>query len=141
MGTYAHRVFGVPFVSVYVEVPVARTFDVGLSALQGNYTATFVVPGVKLKLAPEFPVSPYFFAGVGVAHFSANGTLAGSTVDRSSTSAAVDFGGGLDMKILPFVSIRGELRNVNSGGVGFALPIELGRQNNIMATGGLVFRF
>ncbi len=141
MGTYAHRFFSVPFVSVYVEVPVARTFDVGLSALEGNYTATFVVPGVKLKLAPSFPVSPYFMAGVGVAHFSANGTLSGSSVDKSSTSPAVDFGGGLDMKVFPFVSIRGELRNVNSGGLGFVLPLETGRQNNIMATGGLVFRF
>jgi opacity protein-like surface antigen len=113
----------------------------GLSALQGNYTATFVVPGVKLKLVPEFPASPYFFAGVGVAHFSANGTLSGSVVDKSNTTTAVDFGGGLDIKVLPFFSIRGELRNVNSGGLGFALPIETGRQNNIMATGGLVFRF
>lgn len=141
MGAYAHRFFSVPLASVYVEIPVARTFDVGVSELQGNYTATFVVPGIKLKLAPEFPVSPYFMAGIGVAHFSANGTLSGSSVDRSSTSAAVDFGGGLDMKVFPFVSVRGELRNVNSGGLGFAIPFITGRQNNIIATGGLVFRF
>lgn len=141
MGTYAHRIFSVPFVSVYVEVPLARTFDIGLSALQGDYTATFVVPGVKLKLAPSFPASPYFFGGVGVAHFSANGTLAGSSAERSSTSAAVDFGGGLDIKVFPYFSLRGEFRNVNSGGLSFALPIETGRQNNIIANGGLVFRF
>lgn len=141
MGNYAHRIFSVPLASVYIEVPVARTFDVGLSALEGNYTATFVVPGIKLKLAPEFPVSPYFMAGVGVAHISASGALSGSSVDKSHTSPAVDFGGGLDMKVFPFVSIRGELRNVNSGGLGFAIPIISGRQNNIIATGGLVFRF
>ncbi|HYH00282.1 MAG TPA: hypothetical protein VD837_14200 [Terriglobales bacterium] len=140
-GTYAHRIFGVPLASVYVEVPVARTFDVGLGALQGDYTATFVVPGVKLKLAPEFPASPYFMAGVGIAHISTNGVASGAEVDTSNTSIAVDFGGGVDFNVFPFVSLRGEIRNVNSGGLGFAIPFVSGRQNNIIATGGLVLRF
>lgn len=140
-GSLAYRIFHVPLAAVYVEVPVARTFDVGINALQGDYTATFVTPGLKLKLAPEFIASPYFVAGVGVAHFSAQGILSGSPVDQSSTSAAVDFGGGVDLKVFPFVSLRGEIRNVNSGGLGFAVPFISGRQNNILATGGVVLRF
>lgn len=140
-GSFAHRIFHVPLAGVYFEVPVARSFDVGLSALQGNYTATFVTPGLKLKLAPEFPVSPFFVAGIGVAHFSANGTLTGASVDRSDTSAAVDFGGGLDAKVFPFISVRGEVRYFNTGGLGFAVPFISGRQSNIMGTAGLVLRF
>jgi hypothetical protein len=140
-GSFAHRIFHAPLAGVYVEVPVARSFDVGLSALQGNYTATFVTPGLKLKLAPEFPVSPFFVAGIGVAHFSANGTLTGSSVNESDTSAAVDFGGGADVKLLPFVSLRGEIRYFNTGGLGFTLPFISGRQSNIMGTGGIVLRF
>jgi hypothetical protein len=140
-GSFAHRIFHVPLAAIYFEVPVARSFDVGLNELQGNYTATFVTPGLKLKLAPGFPVSPFFVAGVGVAHFSAKGTLSGSSVNRSDTSVAADFGGGLDVKVFPFVSLRGELRYFNSGGLGFALPFISGRQNNIMGTGGIVFRF
>ena len=140
-GSFAHRIFHVPFAGVYFEVPVARSFDVGLNALQGNYTATFVTPGLKLKLAPEFPVSPFFVAGIGVSHFSARGTLSGSDVNRSETSAAVNFGGGLDAKVFPFISLRGEIRYFNSGGLGFAVPFISGRQSNIMATGGIVLRF
>jgi hypothetical protein len=140
-GSFAHRIFHAPLAGVYIEVPVARSFDVGLSALEGNYTATFVTPGLKLKLAPEFPVSPFFVAGIGVAHFSAKGTLTGSSVDRSDTSAAVDFGGGLDAKVFPFVSLRGEVRYFNTGGLGFAVPFISGRQSNIMGTAGIVIRF
>ncbi len=140
-GSFAHRIFHAPLASVYFEVPVARSFDVGLSALEGNYTATFVTPGLKLKLAPEFPVSPFFVGGVGVAHFSANGTLTGTSVNRSNTSAALDFGGGLDVKVFPYVSLRGEVRYFNTGGLGFAVPFISGRQSNIMGTAGIVLRF
>lgn len=140
-GSFAHRLYHVPFAAVYFEVPVARSFDVGLSALEGNYTATFVTPGLKLKLAPEFPVSPFFVAGVGAAHFSARGSLTGSSVNTSDTSAAVDFGGGLDAKVFPFVSLRGEVRYFNTGGLGFAIPFVSGRQSNVMGTAGIVFRF
>ncbi len=45
------------------------------------------------------------------------------------------------MKVFPFVSLRGEIRNFNSGGVGFIVPGVSGRQNNILATGGIVLRF
>ncbi|HET8669046.1 MAG TPA: hypothetical protein VFM10_13760 [Terriglobales bacterium] len=140
-GSFAHRVFSVPLASVYVELPVARTFDVGLNAIQGNYTATFVTPGLKLKLAPGFPASPFFVAGIGVAHFSASGALTGSSSSKDSTSVAVDVGGGLDIKVFPFVSLRGEVRNINSGGLGFAVPLVSGRQNNVLVTGGIVLRF
>lgn len=132
-GSFAHRIFSAPLVGIYLELPVARTFDTGIRAVNGNYTATFVTPSLKLKVSPGFLASPYFLAGVGVAHFSSG--------ENSNTSTAWDVGGGLDVKIFPFVSLRGEVRNYNSGGLSFAVPGAFGRQNNVLATGGLVLRF
>jgi opacity protein-like surface antigen len=137
-GSFAHRIFSAPVVGVYAEFPVAHTFDTGISAINGNYTATFFTPSLKLKLAPGFFASPYFVAGVGIAHFSAK---AASGATDSHTSAAYDIGGGLDVKVFPFVSLRGEVRDFNSGGLGFIVPGVGGRQNNVIATGGIVLRF
>jgi len=132
-GTFAHRIFAVPLASVYIEVPVAHAFGIGLRT-SGEYNATFMMPGVKVKLAPAFFASPYLAAGLGVAYFGTSG----APVNGSNTSAAFDVGGGVDVKVFPFVSLRGEIRNANSGGLG---GVGAGRQNNILATGGLVLRF
>jgi opacity protein-like surface antigen len=137
-GSFAHRIFSVPTVGIYAEFPLAHTFDTGIRAIDGNYTATFFTPSLKLKLAPGFFMSPYFVAGVGIAHFSAK---TGSGATDSNTSAAYDIGGGLDIKFFPFLSLRGEVRDFNSGGVGFIVPGVGGRQNNVLATGGIVLRF
>lgn len=140
-GSVAHRIFSVPLVGIYAELPVAHTFNTGIRAISGNYNATFVTPSVKLKLAPGFIASPYFLAGIGVAHFSASGGTLGPSATFGNTSFAYDVGGGLDVKIFPFVSLRGEVRNFNSGGLGFVLPSVSGRQNNVLVTGGIVLRF
>jgi opacity protein-like surface antigen len=140
-GTFAYRVFHVPLISLYGEVPVARTFDAGLNAINGSYTGTFVTPGLKVKIAPAFFVSPYFSAGVGVAHFDASGRNGGASINRSNNSLAYGLAGGLDMKIFPFVSLRGEIRDFNSGGLGFVVPGVSGRQNNLVASAGIVLRF
>ena len=79
-GSFAHRIFSVPTVGIYAEIPVARTFDTGLKSIGGNYTGTFVTPGLKVKLAPSFFASPYFVAGVGIAHF-------GAKLDTGATTA------------------------------------------------------
>ena len=140
-GSFAHRVFSAPLIGIYAEFPVARTFDTGIKAISGGYNATFFTPSIKLKISPGFFASPYFLAGFGLAHFSATGQSLGSSFSNGNTSAAYDLGGGLDVKVFPFVSLRGEIRDFNSGGLGFVVPGISGRQNNIIATGGIVLRF
>ena len=53
---------------------------------------------------------------------------------------AFDIGGGLDLNVFPFVSLRGKMRDFNSGGVGLQ-SLVLGRQNNVFVTFGLALRF
>jgi hypothetical protein len=143
-GSIARRLLAVPLASVYAELPVAKTFDAGVGS-KGNYTALFVAPGLKLKVAPGFPVSPWVALGGGVAHFRANSALAGTTSGQTSNSSVVDFGAGVDMKVAPFVSVRAQARDYYSenlrSAIASPLRIESGRQHNIVASAGLVLRF
>lgn len=139
---YARRFFGVPGASLYVEVPFLAGFTNNrtlTSLFTGqNYNSLYVTPGVKLKLLPAFPLSPYLAAGIGVAHFSA------SNGGPSQSNFAFDIGGGLDLKIFPHVSLRGEVRDfiTDTPGLGFDVLQNLaGKTNNVVASGGLVLRF
>lgn len=141
-GTFAHRIAHVPLLGIYAELPVAGSFSSDIPTLSGltvarSYTSLFITPGLRLRLAPSFPISPYVSAGLGYARFNRqlfNGT------SSSENSFALDIGGGLDLKILPVVGLRAEVRDFNSGGVGLETLV-LGRQNNVFVTAGLTLRF
>jgi hypothetical protein len=94
-----------------------------------------------LKFAPGFPVSPWAAVGGGLAHFSANSGLRLLSGTDTTNTGVFDFGGGLDMKVAPWVSVRGEVRDFYSGGLGFNLSNFNERQHNLVVTGGLVLRF
>jgi hypothetical protein len=142
-GSFAHRVASVPLVSLYVEVPVFATFDstsnfVSIAPISfvDKYSALFVSPGLKLKLAPSFPVSPYFVAGGGLAHFSKTYI----TTSAGTNTGVFDVGGGLDFKIAPYLSARAEVRDFYSGSPDLRSDFS-GRQQQIIASAGLVLRF
>jgi opacity protein-like surface antigen len=141
-GTFAHALLTVPLMSLSAELPVAGSFNSSIPTLNGlrlarTYNALFITPGVRLRLAPSFPISPYLSAGIGYARF--NRQYFDGTTSPSSTMA-FDLGGGLDLKVFPFVSLRGEIRDFNSGGVGLQ-SLVFGRQNNVFVTFGLALRF
>jgi opacity protein-like surface antigen len=140
-GSFAHRVFGVPFVSLYFELPVYGTFNSTsdiVSTTQGNakYSALFITPGLKLKFGSVFPISPYLVAGGGLARFSKSNV---STEDTTNTGT-FDVGGGLDFKIAPFVSARAEVRDFYSGNPKI-LNNFTEREHQLITSVGLVLRF
>jgi len=140
-GSFAHRVFGVPLASAYLEIPVFATFNSTASISQTingrpKYSTLFVTPGLRLKLAPEFPISAYFVVGGGVVHFSKSNTL----TDDSSYSGTFDVGGGLDWKIAPFFSARGEVRDFYSGSPNIVSGFGQ-REHQLLTSVGLAFRF
>ncbi len=141
-GSYARQIFHVPALQFSVELPVAGSFDSfapsSIIPLIGNsYTALFITPGVRARLAPSFFLSPYVAVGAGLAHFNNSLTGGGSS---SNNSFAADFGGGLDLKIFPHVSLRAEVRDFYSGSPGLN-PLFVQRQNNLVVTGGVGIRF
>jgi len=68
-------------------------------------------------------------------HFSSN------QANVSDNEFTADWGGGLDFKIFPYVSLRLEARDFYSEVPPLALPSNGGHQNNVVASGGLVLRF
>jgi opacity protein-like surface antigen len=141
-GTVAHKLVGVPLVSLSAELPVAGSFSSSIPTLSGtsiarSYSSLFITPGLRVRLAPSFPISPYVSAGLGYGRF--NRQLTDGTSSANNTFA-LDIGGGLDLKILPFISLRAEVRDYNSGGLGLE-SLALGRQNNLFVTAGVAIRF
>jgi hypothetical protein len=90
---------------------------------------------MKVKVLPQLPVSPYAFVGVGLAHFHDTDTSQGSYEN------VIDYGAGVDWKLAPFISLRGELRDFNSGVPRLAFPNPGSRQQNVMATVGVALHF
>jgi hypothetical protein len=144
-GSFAHRIASVPLFSAYIELPVVGTLNsnVTTSGLvsSASYSALFVTPGLRVKFAPGSFVSPWLAAGGGLAHFSANSGLRLLSGTDTTNTGVFDFGGGLDMKVAPYLSVRGEVRDFYSGGLGFNISNFNQRQHNVVATAGLVFRF
>ncbi len=150
-GTVARRIASVPLISAYIEVPVVGSLNstvtsVGLTS-STSYSALFIAPGIKIKLAPGFFVSPWFAAGGGLAHFSPSSGLKAAG-GQSKNTGVFDVGGGLDIKVAPYVSLRGEVRDFYSGGIGFTSLVGFSpltgfneKQHNIVTTAGLVLRF
>jgi Outer membrane protein beta-barrel domain len=144
-GTFSARILHLPLVALYFDLPVAGTLNTTVTSAQqltssGNYSAMFVAPGLKVKLGPELPISPYFAAGVGIARFSKSASLAAGG-DSITTTNVFDIGGGLDMKIAPYFSLRGEVRDFYSGSARLRFSNFDQRQHNVVVTGGLVLRF
>lgn len=145
-GSVAHRLFGVPMVSLYAEVPVVGTLgaDVRTAGLlsPGSYSSLYVAPGVKLKIGSSFPVSPYFVVGGGLAHFSKSSSVAAASgSDTSTNTGVIDMGGGVDMKLAPHVALRGEVRDFYSGSPALTIPALRDRQHNLVVSAGLVLRW
>lgn len=141
-GSYARQIFAVPALQFSVELPVTASFNSfvpsSLIPVIGNsYTALFITPGVRARLAPSFFLSPYFAVGAGLAHFNNSLTGGGSS---SNNSFAADFGGGLDLKVFPHVSLRAEVRDFYTGSPGLN-PLFVERQNNLVVSGGVGIRF
>ena len=147
-GSYAGRLARVPFGSLYFEVPVAGGLKSNGSwpsagITNQDFSSFFVAPGLRLKLAPGLPVSPYFAAGVGLAHFRLDGN--GFIPASSHNSTVVDMAAGVDFKIAPHLSARGEVRDFWSGNpfkdLASGLPGVADRQHNVIPSVGLVVRF
>lgn len=145
-GSVAHRLVGVPMISAYLEVPITGTLTSSVTSAgllsSASYSALFITPGLKLKLGAELPISPYLAAGGGLARYSKSANLAAASATGTVTNTGVfDVGGGIDMKIAPFLGLRAELRDFYSGSPALSLTTLKQRQQSLVATAGLVVRF
>ena len=138
---YARRIVNLELASLYLELPFAAAWGGNRSITQGNllhqdYNTMYLTPGLKLKLLPGSFISPYLAGGLGLGGFRATNTSA------TSNQFAGDIGGGADFKILPILSLRGEVRDYYTSAPTFDVQsVFHGNVNNVVISGGAVFRF
>jgi Outer membrane protein beta-barrel domain len=138
---YARRIVHIPLASLYLELPFAAAWGGNLPFYHSGYhlnedfNTLYITPGLKLKILPSSFISPYLAGGLGWGSFR--------TTNPSSTSNqfAGDIGGGADFKILPILSLRGEVRDYYTSGSILYFPTVNGTVNNVVISGGAVFRF
>ncbi len=144
-GTLGLRVLNAGAASLSLEVPVAGIpstpikISTSPSTVINHISTVFVTPSLRLKLLPGSPIAPWVSFGGGWARYS---------LDTGNTNkGAVQYGGGLDFKILPVLGLRAEVRDYVTGEPNFGLASVLNgndsglHHHNVLAGGGIVLRF
>jgi hypothetical protein len=148
---YARRFLITPVFSLSGEGLLMYNHNVKLNAgiptfsiVPTQYSELFVTPAVRLNLFPTTAVSPWASLGAGFGHISQGTTLlyGGTNPGKSTISAVIQGGFGLDVRVWQKLSIRGELRDFWSGEPDFPLaPTGKSRQHNYFVGGGAFWRF
>jgi hypothetical protein len=138
---YAHRMVDIKLAALYLELPFAAAWGGSRSITQGNllhedYNTMYLTPGLKLKILPTSFISPYLAGGLGWGGFRTTNTSA------TSNKFAGDIGGGADFTILPILSLRAEVRDYYTSAPTLDVQsVFHGNVNNVVISGGAVFRF
>lgn len=148
---YGRRLFVAPVFSVAGELIVMYNPDedvnggaTGNAVVPPDYKQLFITPGARLNLFPTTAVSPWVSLGVGLGHFSQANTLiyGGTNPGKSTTSATVEGGVGLDVRMWKSLTMRAEARDFYSGEPDFPLaPTGKTRQHNFFVGLGAFWRF
>src|SRR5260370_129907 len=77
---YARRLIPLALINLYLELPFEAGFNgsrtSGPSLNREDYNTLYFTPGLKVKFAPGFPVSPYLAGGLGWRRFRSTNTTA-----------------------------------------------------------------
>lgn len=150
-GEYARRLWVTPVYSISAEGLFVYNWDVDLNAgeylhsvVPSDLKKMFIAPAARVNLFPTTAVSPWVSFGAGLGHISENNQLiyGGTNPGKSKTSAVIEAGLGLDVKVWRRLSIRGEVRDFWAGEPDFPLaPTSKTRQHNYFVGGGAFWRF
>jgi hypothetical protein len=150
-GEYARRFWVTPIYSISAEGLVVFNTDLDLNAGEYGHSVVpsdlkklFVTPAARLNLFPTTAVSPWLSFGAGFGHIMQNDQLiyGGTNPGKSTTSAVIEAGVGLDVKVWRKLSIRFEARDFWAGQPDFPLaPTGETRQHNYFVSGGAFWRF
>ncbi len=132
--SYSRRFLDLKAAGIYVELPFVR--DSGRAGPNLTEISTlFFTPSLQFKFLPGQSISPFLSVGGGLAHI---GTKFLGNSAPSDTTAAAQFGGGLDFRLpVPHVAFRAQVSDFVTGSFGqFTSKVQ-----HIYAGGGVVFRF
>jgi hypothetical protein len=145
---FAHRFINLGILDVKVEVPFVFTptvkLNFGQNIVPKSFRSYFVTPAARVSLFPTTAFSPWVSVGGGFGRFGESSDLEfGGTNpgNKGTTSGVFQTGLGLDVKIIPVLKLRGEVRDFYSGVPQLNANTGKDRQHNIFVGGGLVFSF
>jgi len=146
-GELGVRLLNAHAASLSLELPIAgmTSQKLTLASTPGtvvdHLSTLFITPGVRLKLLPISPISPWLSVGGGWARYSLDS-------GTKTNKGAIQYGGGLDFKTgLPLLGFRAEVRDFVTGDPNFGVgSVIAGNDNglhhhNILVGGGIVLRF
>lgn len=145
---YARRLVQAKLASLHVEVLFAATplqkVRSSNTLLPRDYASLFLTPGLKVKFLPGGRFSPYVAAGGGYARFRESDFRTNNQANsgRIGTNTGVfNYGGGVDIRVFRYLSLRGEVRDFVTGNPNFNAPFLTNRQHNVLTSGGIVLHF
>jgi hypothetical protein len=144
---YARHLKGNDFARLDLEVPFVGNPDEDLgsgnAAVPSSYASYFVTPAVRGKIFAENTLQFWASVGGGLGHFGVSDKLVygGNNPGRSKTSALLQFGYGMDVKIKGPFGLRVAARNYWSSALPFNVETGQSHQHSLVVTGGAYWRF
>jgi hypothetical protein len=149
---YAHRLWKGDKAALFFEVPAtaAPSHDVSSPnpATPVRLATFYVTPSFRLNLRPLSGLSPWFSFGGGYGLYEGSEWLENglTNFNRYSGTGALQWGVGADFrtpfKIIFPISLRGEVRDSYTlDTLNFNNPVARTTQHNVVAGGGLFWRF
>ncbi len=145
---YGRRILSGGFAALTFEVPFVVNLDedvsFSLNLIPGDYSSYFVTPSVRANVLANSRISPWVSFGGGYGHFSESSHLefGGKNPGKTGSSTGVfQIGGGFDVKIFKSFSVRGQVRDFDSGVPQLNVNTGKSRQHNLFAGGGVVWHF
>jgi hypothetical protein len=147
-GDYSRFLTPESLIRLSVEVPFSLNLDEdlgsGTNAIPEGYKSFFVTPSARFNFFANTRVSPWLSGGGGYGRFaeSSNAEYYGpNTGPKGTNTGIVQFGGGLDVRVWPKFSIRGEFRDFWSGTPQLNVDTGKSRQHNYFVGAGVVWHF
>lgn len=145
--SYGRRFIDLAMASLTVEVPFVYDPEVktqfGVNAVPRSFSALYVTPSIRLNLFPRNGLSPWVSGGGGFARFGESNELvfAGPNPGKQGTFvAALQLGGGVDLRFFGPLKLRGEFRDFYTGEPSLNINPQ-DHMHNYFVGGGLVFSF
>jgi Outer membrane protein beta-barrel domain len=144
---YGRQLMGEGFARLTFEVPAVFNFDTDLNFAANSvpeaYSSFFITPSLRANIFASTAISPWISVGGGVGHFSPSSNLefGGPSNAKGSTSGVFQAGIGLDVRLKPHWTLRGEARDFWTGSPDLLVDTGKSRQHNYFVGGGVVWRF
>lgn len=144
---YAYRIIDAKLAALSIGVHFlanpGRDINSNNSTVPANLASLYVTPDLVLKFLPGAKIEPWVTVGGGYAQYESSDALLNGSPNPGKIRVhrgALVYGGGIDVPVLPFLALRGEVRDFYTGSPSVNLTLS-GGQHNVVAGGGFVLRF